>query len=327
MYGIHPIDKNSYEQVFRRLDQLYCWQKLLGFPIGLGQAITSPFRVDSDPGCYLQERNGIVLFKDFADKIMHNKTVVSAYSHIYQCTVFDAVKLMELDLFPSRTTFTPITIGNRIVSPTHSHITIEIQPFVRNNVPAFPEQHLQYWKKRNLNEVDLQSCDNHQVLAVHSWAINGHWKVCKDITFAYVFKNNHVKIYVPDTPKKFIASSTTSDDIWQWNTGSEILVIDKSFKDGSHTHKMVPDVDVWAFQAEGHTPSILPETSHYKKVIIKGDNDRAGKDAVTKLIELIPIAKSLFYPMALHGVKIKDTDDLVMNGFEHYAYLKLRAML
>jgi hypothetical protein len=322
MYGekFRDYPKRELERMKRSLDQLHCWQRLLGSPVSLGQAITSPFRPDNKPGCFLQQLpNGDILFKDFGAYIGHNYNVINAYSHVYQCTTGEAITNLYFERFDK---IVPVKIGEIVAAPCANDDTvITVQPFMQGAVPVFTQNHLDFWKVRGITLPDLQSCSNHKVLAVHSFKVNDLWSIANRTTFAYQFDNGRVKLYQPGASRKIIASTATTDDIWKWNRESDTVIVDKSFKDGVLTAKMFPQADVWAIQGESMISEELKTLSKYSKILVKGDNDQAGETAVSKILTMIdsPIAIPFFFPKEVKGSKIKDTDDMVMSGNGEYA--------
>lgn len=317
------LDKAGAERAFRNLDQLECWRKLLGFRVDLGQKFTSPFRPDSNGDCYLAPYRGLILFKDYTKHHMHNKTVVQAYCQLAQCTQREAISNMMVGLYP-QSLAVKFTNERKVIRDPDSPCIIQYQPYTYKDQPVFTKAHLEYWAKRNITYTDLQTADNHSVLAIHSWAIDGAWVLPKTLTFAYLFDNGHIKLYEPGAPKKyrFPAGTATENDLWMWTRGSKVLIIDKSFKDGVHTSKMFPETDVMVFQGEGIFKPELVDSS-YERIIIKGDNDGPGKAALKKKVVLLAEHSAevipFLYPETVRGKAIKDTDDMIINGFEQEA--------
>lgn len=313
------LDKDGADRAFRNLDQLECWRKLLGFQVDLGQKFTSPFRPDSQGDCYLAPYRGLILFKDYTNHHMHNKTVVQAYCELAHCLPREAISHMMVGLYP-QSLAVKFSNERKVIRNPDDPCVIQYQPYTYQDKPVFTKLHLKYWEERNISYNDLQSADDHSVLAIHSWAIDGSWVLPKTLTFGYLFGNGHIKFYEPKAPKKyrFPASSVTENDLWKWTRGSKVLILDKSFKDAVHTAKMFPSTDVMVFQGEGiFNPDLV--NSSYERIIIKGDNDAPGKAALKKKVVLLANHSAevipLLYPETVKGKPVKDTDDMITNGF------------
>ena len=141
MYGeVFNHSSAELRKMVKSLDQLQCWQKILGSPVSLGQAITSPFRPDTNPRCYLQLCNGAVLFKDFGSPIGHNYNVINAYSHLYNCSTAEAIVQMYFDRFVK--SVVSIRVSSSVAAPKQNSSTLIVQPFMQGAVPIFTPNHI-----------------------------------------------------------------------------------------------------------------------------------------------------------------------------------------
>lgn len=303
------------------LDQLDCWRKLVGAHLDLKQKITSPFRVDNSPGCFLEEVNGVIRFRDYQQKFLHGADIVAAYAHVYNCSQPLAMAQLKMGYFPPRNQLTVFSSATRPGVQRKGPAVVEIQPFIQKGVPVFTQKHVEFWEKRKVAMETLQGWMNHKVLALHSWGLNGDWQICNELTFCYLFENGHCKIYIPGRKVgKFPAGTTRMNDIWRWEKPENTkLIVDKSFKDGCHNVRLWPDYDTWVFQGERIIPEQLPDFFKYEKIVLKGDNDTPGLKAVSALLDTFKDAKTMFYPTHIKGKPIKDTDDMVINKFEDLA--------
>ena len=320
MYGIFtPSRIGDIRREVLGLDQIKCWRLLIGAHVDVRQRITSPFRPDSTPGCFLEERDGVIRFKDFQQRVMHNADIADAYAHIYGCRTETAIALLQAGEFPARNRG-EIKTGNYVRKSKYEGSLIDVQPFIFQGNPVFTKKHMEFWESRKISYETLQGWLDHSVYAAHSFALNGEWELAEGLTFAYKFNNGNTKIYAPGKKNKFIMSTMRTDDIWRWERpGHTKLIIDKSFKDGCHNIRLWPDHDVWVFQSENTIPSELPDFSKYEKIVLKVDNDEAGAKSLGKLLDIFEEGLPMYYPSVIKGVKIKDTDDMVVHGFEDIA--------
>lgn len=262
----------------------------------------------------------MIRFKDFQQKVMHNADIADAYAQIYGCKAETAIALLQAGEFPARNR-SQIKTGAYVRHAKYDGAVIEIQPFIFEGNSVFTKRHMAYWDERKISYETLQGWKSHTVYAVHSYALNGEWRIAPDLTFAYKFSNGNTKIYVPgNRQNKFPLSTTKTQDIWRWEKPeNKKLIVDKSFKDGCHNIRLWPDHDVWVFQSESTFPEHLPDFSKYEKIILKVDNDEAGAKCLSKLLDIFEDGLPMYYPSVIKGVKIKDTDDMVRSGFEDIA--------
>lgn len=60
------VASESYD-VYSKIDQMKVWQSLLGVTVRLNTKMVNTLRRDNRPGCWLYERDNVILLADFAD--------------------------------------------------------------------------------------------------------------------------------------------------------------------------------------------------------------------------------------------------------------------
>lgn len=320
MYG---IIKHSKKDLLHQVDQLKLWRIVLGVEVDLHQMVTSPFRTDTVPTCYLRERYGLILFTDWAFTQYNKYTVVHAIAHLNGITYSEALDIVhDYHYYGKAITVYNIlcTSSTRKVS-TGNKAEIMFEPFVLNGQPTFTEEDINYWSTRDVSFPELLN-NSQPCYSVKRIQINGTNFIPKTYPcYALTFENStHFKLYCPLNPKqeRFPVSTANKNDYWRWVNNTDSCIITKSFKDGYLVNK-ITGVDTFAFQSESMYPEDLLFLSRYNKKVILYDNDNAGYDGSERLQkQLLHSGYSnvdrVYYPNDLG----KDTDDLVVNGHKNY---------
>jgi len=321
---------HTYEEIFEKVDQLEVWRWITGHPsLQVNQFITSPFRGDNKPRCYIRKRGNVLLFTDWRDKKYMSYTCIHAVAELAGLNIYNELSTAAslvgtkfIDGVDIQLSITPVTTyGTKRVETTNGSAVITPQPFLYNGKPTFREIDKEYWyDKRGIGK-DILLNENQPVLSVQSYYLNGKQYFPQTYPcFALCFKDSgHVKIYQPNSPKgkRFPVSTTDNKDIWKWFYDflpTEQCIITKSYKDGAMLYNCLKDsnlkVDIYAFQSEGTIPFEFIDSvneDHYRKLILF-DNDMAGITAAYKLLEYIQHALPVFYPLDWG----KDTDDVYL---------------
>lgn len=327
MYG---IELPNTRQMFREINQLDIWSKILFHSVSVGQRFTSPLRPDTNGNCYLQEYRGNIFLSDHAQPQYNRYTCVHALADIQGTSYYDAlVRIYYHQKFGE-------PLGEIVKSYNvipgekrhyhEGHVEIDFEPFMIGDQPAYTSSDRDYWQPRQISTADLL----HPLQPAYSikwYFINGRKFYprrypCYALTFA---ETGHVKLYCPnDRDNKFIASNISKeDDVWRWTKpGRKRAVIQKAWKDGMETATMTDlHADVFAFQGEGVFPErfINGIRQSYDEVLTVYDNDEAGRRNAEILQTMIPQAKNFFFPNRVGPYTIKDTDDMVYHGMRSTA--------
>jgi hypothetical protein len=318
MYGSQLFNSSD---ILLEANQLEIWQMILGQPVGIGEFISSPFRGDNTPRCYLRRYNNLVLFTDWAFPEYNKYTIVHAVAH-FKGIAYKEAKSLIAGLVKYNIPILNVR-GNIIrthhkVSFTQDRKQLSFEPFFNNGQIAYTTEDVKYWAKRSITLDELRDAEQ-PCISIHRYWLNGfpvHPQSYPCYALA-VRNSSNYKIYCPNNQKdrRFPVSSTTKEDVWSWISDSTTAVLTKSYKDGLLAHKL-SKLDTYAFQNEGVIPSDLSFLEKYTRTILVYDNDEAGYNAATKLKDKLPgTVKLLFYPRELG----KDTDDLVVNGHSDIA--------
>lgn len=323
MYGV-TVPRTH--EILNTIDQLEAWQQLLGVGLSVGQRITSPFRSDSKPNCYLRPYQGILMFSDHIYKEYNRYTVIHAYAHLHKVSYHQASReIWEAHLtkkYQRQVRFN-VELGRK-VSIGEGGFQFYFEPYVAGTSPTFTERDKAYWQPRKITSTLLLE-EPQPCYSVHHYLIDNQIFYPKHYPcYALHFSSSgHSKLYCPTAPKeeRFPLSTATSSDVWFWNRHKDVAIITKSYKDGLHLSKF-NFADIYAFQGEGivDPATIQKINAKYKKALIIYDNDDAGFIGAARLGSMLDNPARLFYPQDIRGVKIKDTDDLIINNMDPYVY-------
>ena len=285
-------------------DHLYLWSQILGSSVSLHQCITSPFRADKNPGCFLRESKGIVMFTDYAQPEYSKFTILHAINYFRNKGLNDAAMQVFISLYFNKplnlNLHLHVTIGDKIKG-RKSDTKIHFNSWLKDGKPAYTKWDKEYWEGTGVTEEDLR---NSNIQSVHHFYVNEKMITPPYPCYSY-YKNGRTKIYTPKNPKgeRFLGN-TNANDIWKWNEGNDKLLITKSVKDGLILSKQL-DWEIWAFNNEGVIPNdIETNTKDFKQKVILYDNDSVGIRQSTKLAEIIG-ARCVYF------TKAKDAYDLV----------------
>lgn len=314
LYG--AIFPYVYQDVFKQLNQIDVWRKILGNPtVETGDIITNPLRPDHDAGCYLRDYNGAIFMTDFAYPEYNRYTCVHAVAKIHNLSLNQASTLimsvfkhgLKVDLGSGLKTYS--TGLKKAQMPKVKDFYFE--PFTFEGKAGYTERDRQYWSVRGVSSRQLRK---YNIFSVKKWFYNNNVTYPDYPCYAYYFlQDGATKIYCPTERKhRFPFSSTSKNHIWKTSqsTTSEFCIITKSLKDLMVLENVFPEVDIHAFQNEGVIPDELEYYKTYSKVFILFDNDNAGRVASARL------AKELRKYVETHVIEIpehtfcKDADDV-----------------
>lgn len=287
------IDQN---RILQYVSEEEIYSLVFGFEPQEYQYVTSPLREDDDAGCWFENMDGKLFFRDFA------------YSN-RPLDCFHLVKdYFKLRSFPDTLQFIKEKlIDNQDRTLLTRRKFVEKEKFYMNiSTRQFLLKDAIYWKQFYISKQNL--LDDY-VFAVFRASFyntkNGDTKqnFLNTICYAYTeFNDNRKKLYLPKRELKFI-SSCTKNDIGSINhlpPVGRLLVITKSYKDCRILRNLGYN-SVW-FQNEGMIPSddlLYNLVKRFDKVIIFYDNDEAGmKSSVhlsNKINQYFPDKSSYFW--------------------------------
>lgn len=263
-------EKQIFELVFKQEPVIY-------------QYITSPFRKDSNPGCWFEySPRGVLRFIDFAN----DKVINGIKMNNIDC--FDAVQVYyKLGNFYKTLEFIKEKLVNEEV--INSKVRI-IKPIVKRSVEIYIEarefdsRDKRFWSRYGISRQNLVD-DN--VFAVKRFKMlntrgGDILKRAYDPCYAYTeFKNNRKKLYRPFKRggSRFLTNCSANDigGINSINKNVEQLIISKSYKDWRVLKNRGLNC-IW-FQNEGMIPSdeiLVSLSKNYDNIVVFFDNDEAG---------------------------------------------------
>lgn len=313
MYGL-----GNNKLKLEHIDQLQCWSMILGSNVSLNQLITSPFRLDNKPTCYLREHNGVVLFTDWAFPSFNKYTVIHAVAHLKGTTFTQAIQILEDFVYHC----VPIPVNNKVtVTDTILTLTgerkhIYYETYTYDGKISYTELDKAYWAKRKVAFPELLNTQQ-PCYSIYRYWVDGKVYYPKTYPcYALTFDDSqNFKMYCPYAENRFPLSTATSSDVWKWKSHTSACVITKSYKDAFLVNK-ITGIDTYAFQSEGTIPKDLSFLSQYNTKLIVYDNDKAGIKASDILKQHIGDARQMYYPEQLG----KDTDDLVVKGLDNIVH-------
>lgn len=331
---LDPIGFINKQYILSKVTQEEIFSLVFNFiPVELSY-VTSPFRLDTSPGCWFEYLDdGVLRFKDFGNPKKFGRIklanidcfdAVQAYfklPNFYQTLRFIKAKLIDNVEFTVQSKEAIQTVQKPIIkSLAKKELEIFVCPRKWNNKDAA------FWKRYHISKDNLIE---DQVFPISKMRLkntkSGNYSFTLfDPSYAYTeFKNSRKKIYRPfakDQTKRFITNCTNEDvgSIKHLVPYGRQLIISKSYKD-RRVLKNFGLNSVW-FQNEGQFPnnkSLSRLVSRFDKILVFFDNDSTGiqasKALSLKINSLLGSHRSnfLYLPESLLINKIKDPSDLV----------------
>ncbi len=265
--------------------------------------VTSPFRLDNNPGCWFQrDIGGSLRFVDFANFetiqgiTMSNIDCFNAVQVYFELPNFySTLKFIEERLIKGRD-FIPSSKKRELTTSHLKKAKVRIVFEPRN----FTKIDGRFWGKFGITKEQLIE---DKVFPVLKYTIINS-KAGKDVTvrpdsptFAFTnFKSENVKLYAPYLKKGKFITTCTEDDIGELdsipNKGDK-LIISKSYKD-CRILRNFQYHSIW-IQNEVTFPAnnlLLSICNRFDEIIVFMDNDRTGIWMAGRLCELI----NTFFP-------------------------------
>lgn len=284
-----------------------------------GMYITSPFRNDTNPGCYFKLHNEQLIFYDWAN----NSNYITKTGNIIDMrfiNCFQAVQIYyDLPSFFDTLQFILNWVKHNkfdIVTSSKPNFVFHqksIDRYENNSLSIYVNQRdftvfdRDYWKQYGISSQNLID-DNIHSISRYVITKNGESTehIFKHYELAYQLSNiqNKTKLYFPKSKYRFI-STYKANDIGCFNSlveTGDLLVITKSYKDCRVLRNFGLN-SVW-FQNEIVIPKgeqIDNLFGRFKKIIIFYDNDETGINGAKKLKEYY---KSI-YKNSIHIVRLK----------------------
>lgn len=295
------LNKVSQEEIFKLVFKT-------NFPIR--EKIVSPFREDSNPGCWFSyQKNGILVFRDFG---FHNKPIdcFLAIELYYNLSYIDSLEFIYNSLIKGKSN---ISLKPKIAKKKQKNVErkrTEIAFYIRN----FQIKDKKYWQQYGITKNQLIS---DFVYPVSKFIINRKKKIeAKKLTYSYAEFPKNVKLYSPFNKRfKFITNCVASDigGLKSLKKKNELLIITKSYKDYRVLKNFNLDV-IWVQSEAISLPiNLLKKTfNEYEELLVFFDNDQKGREYSIKKIETLENLGYTTREIFLLG-KEKDPSDFYKN--------------
>jgi hypothetical protein len=290
------------------LDYLYLWSKLYGYSVKLNSRLPSIFRTDNKPNCYLREKNGEVIFYDYAKHVQYD--IVSAYMDKYNLSFKEALNLIVKD---SNIDTKFVTVSKPVIQNPFEFKLIVYANVDKNNKPVFNKGDALFWSKR---EISIKNLMEDKVYPLVGYASNSRknpnellYKPCTTPTYAFIV-NKGCKVYQPYEDIPFLSTLSPNDYGGIIPKKGKLLIITKGYKEYRHLKNMGYN-SIW-FQGERMFPdkeTLANLSQRFKNILILFDNDPTGIEGSLVLSELIPNSIPLYIKV---NPEDKDLDDLVV---------------
>lgn len=271
------VTKYTEPELHLTLSEEEVYALVFGYMPDFKAKVCSPLRLDKHPGCYFQEWNGRIWFKDFAD----DPPVMSCYDMLRR----------KLGLTDNREAYREakkhchLVVPGKIAKVKSSESQCQIRFNRRRWLPCDQA----YWGAFGITREQLQAAGVQPVLEFQmKSSTKCIEKQVRELCYAYTgFEGMRVKLYFPLRKGRYRFLSTCKADDVGYVPGKGLMnrvVVSKSYKDaqvlanlGHHT--------IW-LQNEG----MMPRMDTFRRMLgdaqdvaILMDNDAAGRKAADKL--------------------------------------------
>jgi DUF2075 family protein len=339
------INKNK---LLEYVSQADIFQLVFGFEPVEFDYITSPFREDTNPGCWFEIdlNTNKLRFTDFADTRVINGVKMS------NIDCFDSVMVYYgLPNFYKTLEFIKAKLidGREIKHDIVHKIYTKPKKVIKNKVKILMNTRDFYIIDRNFwqlrYDITKENLIEDKVFPTKKFKLFGtktgdHMFRTDDIAYAYTeFASGNKKIYRPKKKgnRRFITNCDAEDvgGMFSKITSGRLLIITKSYKDYRVLRNL--GLNVRWLQNEGMFPKgkeFWDLLDNFDNIVVLFDNDPAGIKAAKDLVDLINYpemnrARSVYLPVGLLARGISDPSDLIhkRNKQELINFLKLNRIL
>lgn len=281
--------------------------------------ICSPLRLDNNPGCWFEEMNGKLMFRDFAGQTKP----IDAIEFIRQFhnipTRKEAIDFILETLILDKKVYIP---QNKVISSKPSSKKL-FYVYRHWNV-----RDVEYWEKYGISVKQLKE-DKVMPISYKLYKYYGDPDVYSIITrdgYAFEEFSPRVKLYFPHDNEgyKFLGKTNKNDigNIHNIDKSKEHIIITKSYKDARIIRNYVDDNVIW-FQSENIIPEdkvLIDSLSFAKKIIILYDYDETGILCSVKLEnKLYDVLEDVKIKMIYTGIReYKDISDLYVGEKRYF---------
>lgn len=294
---------NLTSNILYEVDQTAIWSDILEVKVLLHRKYKNLLRLDNNPGCWIENVNGVLRLIDFADKDFNRINAIDGIRLKYGLSYGDALnKILEIHINSGK-----FVLERGVMNKFNFILQVKKRDFNRND--------LEFFEKRNITLNQLQS-DN--IFPVECYRCNSKREpntllyFYPKLAYCVLYPSGRKKIYIPDSTIKSITNCNQEDLGGYWSPSHPQLVISKSYKD----YRVLKNIgfNTCFTINEGCKPEILKEeVKKYKDVVIFYDNDKAGIKAAESLKNFIGKGRTYFIKDSNH----KDPDELMVANKIH----------
>ena len=326
------VDKNF---ILSHLTQEEIFKIVFGYLPVEFEYVTSPFRHDSNPGCWFEYKENKLIFVDWADRRtlngirMGHLDCFNAIQLYFKFPNFSTTLNYLYTLIKNKKDFFPVKKSLIDSDKQEPHIkkrknkSVKIMFLSRN----FNLQDKEFWSRYEISSSNLNEDGVYAVLKyrmtntkIGDYDASTLYELC----YAYTdFPDSRKKLYFPNRVKgkKRFITNCKSDDVGGYKKlpkSGELLVISKSYKD----YRVLKNqgLTVCWFQNEGMIPSeeiLIDLLSRFKEIVVFFDNDEAGKIASVEVVKALrklsqeTLIRRVYLPNSLLKENITDPSDLI----------------
>jgi 5S rRNA maturation endonuclease (ribonuclease M5) len=271
--------RKNIDFILSKISEYDIYRYYIGYDFRLGKTIHSPFRRDSTPSfSVIPTVSGRLKHKDFGD-LGYSGDCVEFVMQLFGITFKEAIdKIIEdFGLYQDEINF-------KFKQPKKEDFKIH-KKLIQVVSKKFTQEELHYWAQFGIT---LDELKDNRIYSVSKLYIDKVYISNRDnfMRFAYIFDDEHVKIYTPHATKenKFITNAPIDlmSGLDKLGKGSTVVVT-KSKKDEIVLRKFV--TNVCSVQAENikaiNDDNIKLLKSKYDNIIINFDSDEPGVKACT----------------------------------------------
>lgn len=268
--------------------------KLVFEDVSFSKKYCSPFREDTNPGCFFREDdNGKVWFIDYGDSERIRYDCINAVERKFNMTHREAVEYIK-DFFKYKDLNKDDELEIK-KEPNRPYSEPIIKP-IRYSIRDWTIGDMLFWKPYGISKRQLIEDKVVPISVFSSLDKEDLWYSIRplNVTYAYNFPSGRVKIYSPFAKKtefKWFTNCLSSDvgNLCNIDEQGELLIITKSYKDFRVLKNLGYKNTIWV-QGETQLLSIeilLSLINKYTKIAVLFDTDEQGNKSGKKLVQLI----------------------------------------
>lgn len=315
MYGFDKYNDITPEQILQKISQEKIFEWLLKVPFALDQRYLSPYRKDTNAGCWFEfKEDNTLLFMDFGYRPRRHSTCFGMMMELtgYSLSMCIDEICKHFGLSGDSADYKPTTEILYTYEKKDSTPTI-----ITPEYKLYDRRDRIYWNQFIISVEDLEEDNVHSVRKFFLSSKKGNrwikpYNLCYDIDFIDAHE-----IYQPYNSKYKWITNCDEDHIGNFDnlppTGDHLFV-EKSYKDHRTLRNLNKEFNVIWFLNEGCIPSmhILTNISfRFQEIIFFYDNDIAGIEAAIKLVNIMNGIRPSSARMIYLPVGPKNISDLV----------------